>query len=79
VSSDDIDALGPYMDGERAAEGAGHLYVVYPDGAGRSRLTAASIDRALSTTVTARNWNTVMKIQAALTALALASDDAGSR
>jgi uncharacterized protein (DUF1697 family) len=38
------------------------LYVYYPDGAGRSKFTAALIDKSLSTTGTARNWNTVTKL-----------------
>jgi uncharacterized protein (DUF1697 family) len=39
-------------------------YIVYPDGIGRSRLTAALIERTLATRGTARNWNTVMKLAA---------------
>jgi len=39
-------------------------YIVYPDGIGRSRLTAALIERKLATRGTARNWNTVMKLAA---------------
>lgn len=38
-------------------------YLVYPDGVGRSRLTAALIERHLGTSGTARNWNTVQKLQ----------------
>ena len=40
------------------------LYVVYPDGIGRSKLTIALIERKLATRCTARNWNTVLKLQA---------------
>ncbi len=40
------------------------LFVTYPDGVGRSRLTANLIEKALGTRGTARNWNTVLKIQA---------------
>jgi uncharacterized protein (DUF1697 family) len=40
------------------------LYAVYPDGAGRSRLTIAVIERHLDTRATARNWNTVLKLAA---------------
>lgn len=43
-------------------------YIVYPDGVGRSKLTAALIERKLGTRGTARNWNTVLKLQAAVTA-----------
>jgi uncharacterized protein (DUF1697 family) len=40
------------------------IYIVYPDGIGRSRLTSALIERKLGTRGTARNWNTVLKLQA---------------
>jgi uncharacterized protein (DUF1697 family) len=40
------------------------LYMVYPDGIGRSKLTIAVIEKALATRGTARNWNTVLKLQA---------------
>jgi uncharacterized protein (DUF1697 family) len=41
-----------------------HAYIVYPDGVGRSRLTMASIEKALGTRATGRNWNTVLKLGA---------------
>jgi uncharacterized protein (DUF1697 family) len=41
-----------------------HLYIVYPDGQGTSKLTGNVIERALTTRGTARNWNTVMKLAA---------------
>jgi len=44
--------------------GGRHLYLVYPDGIGRSKLTNASIERKLGTQGTARNWNTVLKLAA---------------
>jgi uncharacterized protein (DUF1697 family) len=37
-------------------------YIVYPDGIGRSRLTAAMIEKHLETRGTARNWNSVLKL-----------------
>lgn len=43
------------------------LYAVYPDGIGTSKLTNVVIERALGTRGTARNWNTVLKLQALLT------------
>jgi uncharacterized protein (DUF1697 family) len=43
---------------------AREAYIVYPDGVGRSRLTAATIEKALGTQGTARNWNTVLKLAA---------------
>jgi len=42
--------------------GGRHLYIVYPDGIGRSRLTNALIEQKLGTQGTARNWNTVLKL-----------------
>jgi len=39
-------------------------YIVYPDGIGRSRLTSAVIEKKLGTRCTARNWNTVLKLDA---------------
>ncbi len=38
------------------------LYMYYPDGMGRSKLTPVAIERALKTSGTARNWNTVTKL-----------------
>ena len=38
------------------------LYLVYPDGIGRSKLTGALIESRLGTRGTGRNWNTVWKI-----------------
>ncbi len=39
-----------------------HAYIVYPDGIGRSRLTAALIEGKLGVRGTSRNWNTVLKL-----------------
>lgn len=38
------------------------LYVTYPAGQGRSRLTNAFIEKKIRTRGTARNWNTVLKL-----------------
>lgn len=55
VGRERVQALGP------------DLFIVYPDGVGRSRLTTALIERKLGgRRGTARNWNTVLKIAAAL-------------
>jgi uncharacterized protein (DUF1697 family) len=40
-----------------------HVYVVYPEGQARSRLTPALLDRHLGRG-TGRNWNTVLKLAA---------------
>jgi uncharacterized protein (DUF1697 family) len=39
-------------------------YIVYPDGVGRSKLSAVMIEKWLGTRGTGRNWNTVLKLQA---------------
>jgi uncharacterized protein (DUF1697 family) len=41
-----------------------HAYIYYPDGVGRSKLTAALIEKHLGCRGTARNWNTVQKLAA---------------
>ena len=41
-----------------------HLYAVYPEGMGRSKLTSILVERALGARGTARNWNTVLKLAA---------------
>ncbi len=40
------------------------LYIVYPHGIGRSRLTNAFIESHLGTRGTGRNWNTVLRLAA---------------
>ena len=42
------------------------LFLYYPNGAGRSKLTGALIEKKLGVRGTARNWNTVLKIAAML-------------
>jgi uncharacterized protein (DUF1697 family) len=49
--------------GREEVKGIGrHAYIVYPDGIGRSQLTAALIERQLGSRGTSRNWNTVRKL-----------------
>jgi len=48
---------------ERVTGSGRHAYIVYPDGIGRSRLTAAVIERQLGTRATSRNWNTILKLE----------------
>ena len=47
----------------------GNLYIYYPDGMGRTKLTGAILERALGTPGTARNVNTVGKLAALCAAL----------
>jgi uncharacterized protein (DUF1697 family) len=51
---------------EKVALDGRALYIHYPDGAGRSKLTNVLIEKKLGTRGTARNWNTVLKIAALL-------------
>ena len=44
-----------------------YVYIVYPDGIGRSRLTSAVIEKNLGVRGTGRNWNTVLKLEAIAT------------
>jgi uncharacterized protein (DUF1697 family) len=64
---DAIEALRRYATaGERialAADGDG-LWIDYNQGIGTSKLTPAVLDRAVGSTVTARNWRTVQKLAA---------------
>jgi len=60
-----VKGLQAAINGPEVARAAGkHLYIVYPDGIGRSRLTNAIIEKKLGTSGTGRNWNTVVKLAA---------------
>jgi uncharacterized protein (DUF1697 family) len=56
-------ALQAAIPGKEEVQPSGrHAYIVYPDGIGTSKLTAALIERKLRTRGTSRNWNTVRKL-----------------
>jgi uncharacterized protein (DUF1697 family) len=38
------------------------LWIHYPGGSGRSKISPALLDRLVGSTVTARNWRTVLKL-----------------
>lgn len=60
-----VAALRNAIDGpELVRAGARHLYLFYPKGIGRSKLTSALMDSKLGVRGTARNWNTVAKLAA---------------
>jgi len=64
-SASAVKALQQAITGREIVRAAGkHLYITYPDGIGRSRLTNAVIDKQLETRGTGRNWNTVLKLAA---------------
>ncbi len=61
--SDALRALKAAVPGpEKLRAGGRQLYVVYPNGFARTRLTHALIEKKLRTRGTARNWNTVLKL-----------------
>jgi uncharacterized protein (DUF1697 family) len=67
VSPGDVKALQSAIRGREVVRAEGRqAYVVYPDGVGRSKLTAALIEAKLGARGTARNWNTVLKLAAIL-------------
>lgn len=47
---------------EEAAAGTGVLYLWFPNGVGRSKLTSAYIEKQLDVRMTIRNWNTLGKV-----------------
>jgi uncharacterized protein (DUF1697 family) len=50
---------------ETIAAEARQLYIIYPDGIGRSKLTTSFIEKRIATRGTGRNWNTLVKLAAA--------------
>jgi uncharacterized protein (DUF1697 family) len=60
-----VEALRKAIKGRETIRSKGRqLYIVYPDGIGRSRLTTKLIEEALGTRGTGRNWNTASKLGA---------------
>jgi uncharacterized protein (DUF1697 family) len=65
VSAQAVKELQAAISGREVVRGAGReVYIVYPDGVGRSRLTNAVIEKKLGARATGRNWNSVLKLQA---------------
>ena len=68
-AADAIAALRKAIVGrETIAADARQLYIVYPDGIGRSKLTTSLIEKRTGTRGTGRNWNTLVKLAAAAAA-----------
>jgi uncharacterized protein (DUF1697 family) len=68
-STDRVAELAKAVPGRERVQASGReLYLYYPDGVGRSRLTGALIDRNIGLAGTGRNWNTALKIMALLEA-----------
>lgn len=70
IPADRVDALQSAITGREKVRAVGReLFVYYPDGIGRSKLTAAFMRKHLGANAgagTGRNWNTVQKIAALL-------------
>ena len=65
VDAPRVEALRAAIAGRELVAGVGReIFAVYPDGIGRSRLTMALIEKKLGVRGTARNWNTVLKLEA---------------
>lgn len=63
--TNEVNALQNAVTGPELVRADGRqLYVVYPAGIGRSRLTNKLIEDTLGTRGTGRNWNTVLKLRA---------------
>ena len=64
-ATDAIAALRKAIVGrESIAAEARQLYIVYPDGIGRSKLSTRFIEKQIGTRGTGRNWNTVVELAA---------------
>jgi uncharacterized protein (DUF1697 family) len=60
-------SLAPWIEGpERFSWRGAEMYITYPAGIGRSKLTNAALEKLLAVRATARNWNTVQKLAAIL-------------
>ena len=55
-------ALSIEADREELRIGGRELYIYYPNGVARPILSVARLEKALETSGTGRNWNTVMKL-----------------
>ena len=65
ADSSDVKAVQAAITGPESVRADGmQVYIVYPEGIGRSRLTNAVIEKKLGRRGTARNWNTVVKLGA---------------
>lgn len=66
-SAKEVESLEAVITGPEIVSVNGReAYIVYPDGIGRSRLTSNLIEKKLGARGTARNWNTVLKLDASL-------------
>jgi uncharacterized protein (DUF1697 family) len=63
-----VAALQTTVTGPEVLRHAGReVYIVFPEGVGRSRLTHSRLEKELGTRATGRNWNTVLRLGALVT------------
>ena len=63
LSPEKVTALAAAIRGREMIRADGrHLYAVFPDGIGTSKVTTNLIERTLGCRGTGRNWNTVLKL-----------------
>jgi uncharacterized protein (DUF1697 family) len=66
-SAKDVEALRFVITGPEIVRVDGRqAYIIYPAGIGRSRLTNTLVEKKFATRGTARNWNTVLKLEKSL-------------
>jgi uncharacterized protein (DUF1697 family) len=58
---------------EELQAGARHLYIYFPNGVGRAKLSLALVEKTLKTPATGRNWNTVGRLLAMAEAMEASS------
>ena len=67
VAASNVKMLRVAIRGRETIEAIGRqLYVIYPDGVGKSKFTHGLVERVLGIRATGRNWNTVLKLAAML-------------
>jgi len=65
ANAKDVKAVEAAITGPEIIRADGRqVYIVYPDGIGKSRLTNVLLEKKLGVRGTSRNWNTVLKIAA---------------
>jgi uncharacterized protein (DUF1697 family) len=65
VAAKSVESLQASVKGPETVRGSGkQIYIAYPEGIGRSKLTGTVIEKKLGSRGTARNWNTALKLLA---------------
>ena len=63
IAADAAESLGRFLTNGECVETFGRgVWIDYPNGAGRSKVTPKALDSSFGTPITSRNWRTVLKI-----------------